>query len=192
MKILIRSSQSKPASLPDTFNNPEDLLEILADTSSRPDNAAELIRKTWDAPRLEVRPYKLDEAANWKAWVAMLGIRVKGLRFVGQVRISMRKDIDAASYGRVEVSEIRGATPQPEDILLIAKKYMADPEPYKIVTLLTVDQAAEIRRSFAQPEGVAPRRVIQEKVRKKVENLVPACVEQGLLPLDGAAYLTNW
>lgn len=111
---------------------------------------------------------------------------------MGQVRISMRKDIDAASYGRVEVSEIRGATPQPEDILLIAKKYMADPEPYKIVTLLTVDQAAEIRRSFAQPEGVAPRRVIQEKVRKKVENLVPACVEQGLLPLDGAAYLTNW
>ena len=80
MKILIRSSQSKPASLPDTFNNPEDLLEILADASSRPDNAAELIRKTWDAPRLEVRPYKLDEAANWKAWVAMLGIRVKGLR----------------------------------------------------------------------------------------------------------------
>ncbi len=57
------------------------------------------------------------------------------------------------SYGRVFVDEIRGETPSGDDILLLAKKFMADPEPYKIATVLTASQAADIRRSFAQPQG---------------------------------------
>ena len=104
----------------------------------------------------------------------------------------MRKDLDAISYGRVSVDEIRGETPSGDDILLLARKFMADPEPYKIATVLTASQAADIRRSFAQPQGVWRRRVITEKVRAKIATKVPQCVRQGVLSQEAGAYLTNW
>lgn len=75
----------------------------------------------------------------------------------------MRKDIDPASYGRVAVSELPGSPVQGEDVILIAKRYMADPEPYKIVTVVSADQAAILRRSLQQPqtcrERCVPRQV---------------------------------
>ena len=94
----------------------------------------------------------------------------------------MRKDIDPGSYGRVAVEEIRGSQSAGEDILLLAKKFMADPEPYRVVTVLTAEQAAILRR----------RRLISDKVRKKVLSKVPACIQQGLISHEAGAYLTNW
>lgn len=104
----------------------------------------------------------------------------------------MRKDIDPGSYGRVAVEEIRGSQSAGEDILLLAKKFMADPEPYRVVTVLTAEQAAILRRSFQQPSGVWRRRLISDKVRKKVLSKVPACIQQGLISHEAGAYLTNW
>ncbi len=111
---------------------------------------------------------------------------------MGQIRFSLRKDIDPISYGKVSVDEIRGEPRSGDDILLLAKKFMADPEPYKIATVLTASQAADIRRSFAQPQGVWRRREITQKVRAKIATKVPQCVQQRVLSREAGAYLTSW
>ena len=89
----------------------------------------------------------------------------------------MRKDIDPASYGRVAVSELPGSPVQGEDVILIAKRYMADPEPYKIVTVVAADQAAILRRSLQQPQGLWRRRPISDNVQRKVRAKAGACVQ---------------
>ena len=61
------------------FDNPTELIEIL-DSAGRPQDEGERIRKRRKVSQIDCRAYKLDEAADWKAWVAMLGVRVKGLR----------------------------------------------------------------------------------------------------------------
>lgn len=108
------------------------------------------------------------------------------------MRISLRKDIDPSSYGHCEVQEIAGAERSENDIILIAKRFMASPEPFKVVTVMTAARAATVRRSFAQPQGVAPRRAIKEKVAKNIRSKVPTLVRNLTLPPDAGAYLLNW
>ena len=111
---------------------------------------------------------------------------------MGQIRIVLRKDLDPSSYGSVTVEEIRGQTQDGNDLLLVAKKFLADPQPFKIVTILPASQCALIRRSFVQPSGVWKRRVISESVKKKITSRVPACVQQMVLSQEAAAYLVSW
>ena len=56
-------------------------MEIM-DSLARPDNASEAERKRRrrDANKVEFACYKLEQCAPWKEWVAVLGIRLKGLR----------------------------------------------------------------------------------------------------------------
>ncbi|CAK9008227.1 unnamed protein product [Durusdinium trenchii] len=107
------------------FNNPEELMQIM-DTSGRPRSDAEAMRKArkLDVAKVACETYKLDEVALWKDWVSKLGIRLKGLRKVGQIRISLRKDIDASSYGHCEVKEIPGTVKDEDDVIVIAKQHM--------------------------------------------------------------------
>ena len=111
---------------------------------------------------------------------------------VGQLRINLRQDIDPASYGRCEIEEIRGARRDENDIILIAKRFMADPEPYRVITLVTAEDAATFRKSMVQPAGVAPRKPISAKVKQKIHGKVRPLLAQGFLSREAAAYLTNW
>ena len=112
---------------------------------------------------------------------------------VGQIRFVFRKDLDPASYGSVSVDEIRGEREHNgNDLLLVAKKFMADPEPYKIATVLTAAECATIRRSFVQPSGVWKRRTISPKVQQRIASQVPVCLRQKTLTAEAAAYLSNW
>ena len=111
---------------------------------------------------------------------------------VGQIRVNLRRDIDAASYGHCEVQEIRDAEQSGDDLILIAKRFMADSEPFKVVTLMTAEQAATLRRSFAQPDGDWSRRPISDKVKRTIRTKAPLCVQQGVVSVEAAAYLTNW
>ena len=61
------------------FDNPSELIEIL-DSMGRAGGEAEQLRKQQKVSRVDCEAYQLDEAAQWKDWVSMLGIRVKGLR----------------------------------------------------------------------------------------------------------------
>ena len=65
-----------------TFEFLEALLELM-DSMSRPENVAEVERKkrkVVDASSVPFHAYKLDQCAEWQSWVAMLGVRLKGLR----------------------------------------------------------------------------------------------------------------
>lgn len=64
-----------------TFDTPEALMEIM-DSLARPNDAGEAERKRYKkgAARVDFECYKLDQCAQWKTWVAVLGIRLKGLR----------------------------------------------------------------------------------------------------------------
>ncbi|CAK9104005.1 unnamed protein product [Durusdinium trenchii] len=175
-----------------TFDNPQKLVEIL-DSATRPaEDEQEQVREQRGAPRINCIAYKLDKAADWKKWTSMLGIRLKGLRRVGQIRISLRRDIDASSYGHCEVQEIRNAEQSGDDLILLAKRFMADSEPFQVVTLMTAEQAATLRRSFAQPDGDWSRRPISDKVKRSIRTKAPLCVQQGVISVEAAAYLTNW
>jgi len=111
---------------------------------------------------------------------------------VGQLRFSLRKDIDPASFGQVQCEELRGQPRSGDDLILIAKKFMASPEPYKVVVLLSAEQCATLRKSFCQPVGVAGRRAISQKVQSNIKGKVGALVRSQILHPDAAAYLTNW
>ena len=61
------------------FSTPEEAVDLL-DSSSRPESAAALQRKQAKRTKVCTQAYKLDEVANWKYWVGVLGIRLLGLR----------------------------------------------------------------------------------------------------------------
>jgi hypothetical protein len=82
--------------------------------------------------------------------------------------------------------------PGPTDVLLLAKRLMADAEPYRVVTVLTAQQCADLRSNFVQPAGVCDRRPISDNVTKNILNVAPKCHRQGQINSDALAYLTNW
>ena len=134
---------------------------------------------------------------NCKTGVAVLSLlSVTGVLAlsgkVGQVRIALRKDISPASYGSCSIEEIPGSTASGGDVLLLAKRFMADPEPFKVVVVLSATRAASLQRSFAQPQGVSSCRPVGDNVRKNIKAKVPALLKQGDLSLEAAAYLTTW
>ena len=90
------------------------------------------------------------------------------------------------------MEEIRGSQPSGDDVVLVAKRFMADTDPVHVVVVLTAGQADALRQSFGQPRGVSPRRTIGAKVQKNLASKVQPCVRQGVLSLEAAAYLTNW
>lgn len=63
------------------FNTPEELMQIM-DSAARPERPSEAMRKAQktSAFKVDCECQKLDECAEWQTWVAMLGIRLKGLR----------------------------------------------------------------------------------------------------------------
>lgn len=81
---------------------------------------------------------------------------------------------------------------KPGDILLIAKKKMADAEPYCIVVVMSQERASSLEHGFEQPSGVAARRPISEQVHKNISSIAPRCLKQGIINNDAFSYLMSW
>ncbi|CAK9095098.1 Modification methylase HaeII (M.HaeII) (Cytosine-specific methyltransferase HaeII), partial [Durusdinium trenchii] len=86
------------------FSTPEDVMALL-DMSHRPENQAELLRKTAKKFTVETNSLKLDQ------------------------------DIDPASYGACQPEEIPGYQPHGADVMLLVKRLMADTSPVRVICI---------------------------------------------------------
>ena len=158
------------------FDTPDEAVEVL-DSLGRPSSRAEQLRKNSCSSSVNSSLYmrqacatKLDTAADWKTWVERLGIRMKGLRNIGQLRFCLRGDVDPASLGNRAWEELRPAKPHSAgDVVCIAKTYMADIDPLRAIVLLTEEEAAGIRNGFMQPTGDAARRPIAKNIKEQTQ-----------------------
>jgi hypothetical protein len=90
------------------------------------------------------------------------------------------------------MEELPHIAPSPGDIVMIAKKFMADPLPSKVCILMSAEGAAALRLGFQQPCGAAARRVIPEPVVKNVATYAPRCAQQGIISEEASNYLLAW
>ena len=122
-----------------------------------------------------------------------MGLRSLSLGYVGSIRITRRCDVDPTTMGWCTTQELPGSKPRnPGDILLIAKKRMADAEPYAVVVLMTQDRAHALELGFQQPVGVADRRPVTERVKKNIASMSPKCLKHGVISHDAHSYLSCW
>lgn len=111
---------------------------------------------------------------------------------VGQLRFCLRMDCDPSSFGRCQVEELSGHVPHGSDVLVFIKKWMADPEPVRVICLVPARVCLELRNAFQQPVGNQNRRAIGEQVRQNIQTYAPQCCRQKSIHPDALAYLTQW
>ena len=85
-----------------------------------------------------------------------------------------------------------GYDPHPSDVLVFCKRHMADPEPFRVLSLVPARVAVQLRANFQQPSGNIPRRTIGESVKKNIRAQAPRCHAQGSISADALAYLLSW
>ena len=112
--------------------------------------------------------------------------------FVGQLRFCLRQDVDPSSYGTCTCEEINGFDPNPSDVMLFAKRYMADTSPIRVMCLVPASVCVSLRAVFEQPTGLTPRRGISSKVAQNITSFAPRCVQQGIISQEANAYLQSW
>ena len=61
------------------FGSPSEVVDLL-DSAFRPDDLPELRRKQEKTIKVRTHSCRMDNVADWKGWVAALGIRLLGLR----------------------------------------------------------------------------------------------------------------
>lgn len=61
------------------FSTPHDVIDLL-DSSCRPEIDAEFHRKAAKKVKVDMVALKLDQVADWKAWVQAIAVRLMGLR----------------------------------------------------------------------------------------------------------------
>ena len=61
------------------FSTPEEVVAMI-DSTFRPQSAAAALREKSKPSKVEIAAYKLEEVADWRAWVKALGVRLVGLR----------------------------------------------------------------------------------------------------------------
>ena len=69
---------------------------------------------------------------------------------------------------------------------------MADPEPFRVLSLVPARVAVQLRANFQQPSGNISRRTIGESVKKNIRAQAPRCHAQGSISADALAYLLSW
>eukprot|EP00435_Cladocopium_sp_Y103_P030834 s4234_g7.t1 len=68
-----------------SFSTPDDLLELL-NCTCQSDNAGHAARlKKQKFQKIRASACMLDQAADWKSWVAVAGLKLKGLRFLAEL-----------------------------------------------------------------------------------------------------------
>ncbi|CAK9027598.1 Uncharacterized protein SCF082_LOCUS17996 [Durusdinium trenchii] len=173
------------------FSDPREVVDLL-DASYRPDSLADLQRKQAKQSKVWTHAYKLDTVARWKDWTEVLGLRLLGLRRVGQVRFCLRKDCGASSYGSCQPEEVRGFAPHGSDVMAFCKRRMADPEPVRVLCAVPAAVSYSLRSCFQQPQGDAVRRPLGEKVKQNIPAKARACFRQKFITEDALAYLLGW
>ena len=142
------------------------------------------------------KAYKLDEVTCWKEWVSQIGIVCKGMRRVHYIRFLLRRDLGMDILNNVSEMEdfpVSGRLEKhPDDIFLLAKRWLADSAILRLVALVPASKAAEIRTGARLPTGVAPRRAISDQVAQNLRKTVPICCKSGELSRDAAKYLLDW
>ena len=111
---------------------------------------------------------------------------------VGQLRFCLRKDADPSSYGTCNVEELAGFEPHGCDVMLFAKRHMADTTPCKVIVLVAASQCVALRNAFQQPTGLTPKRPISLQVSKNIEAFAPRCMRQSIISADACSYLQAW
>lgn len=111
---------------------------------------------------------------------------------MGQLRFCLRQDADPASYGSCQVEEINGFQPHGSDVMLFAKRYMADTNPCRVMCLVPASVCVGLRAAFQQPAGLAPKRGISENLVKNIQSFAPRCMRQGMISQDACSYLLSW
>ena len=53
---------------------------------------------------------------------------------------------DLSDANQAQCHELRGERPSGDDVILIAKRFMSDAEPYKVQVLLSASQCTALRR----------------------------------------------
>ena len=114
------------------------------------------------------------------------------LGLVGQLRFCLRGDVDPTSFGSWHVEEVRGHDPHASDVIVIAKRFMADFEPVRVICLMPALACVGLRACFQQPVGNVNRRAIGENLFKNITTRVPQCLKQGCMSEDAHAYLMGW
>lgn len=76
--------------------------------------------------------------------------------------------------------------------MLFVKRWMSDPEPYRVITLVPASVCAQLRASFQQPVGNCERRAVGRDVVNNISAKAPLCFKQGIISCDALAYLTGW
>ena len=94
-------------------------------------------------------------------------------------------------WGRVRLKR-RNRNPHGCDVLLIAKKHMADCDPLRVICLASAESCAALRSCVRQPTGNVPRRPIGAKAYQNIMSKVPQCSKQGCITKEAEAYLMSW
>ncbi len=108
------------------------------------------------------------------------------------MRFVLRKDLDPSSLGTCHIEEMRDRNPHGCDVLLIAKKHMADCDPVRVICLVSAEMCAALRSCVQQPTGNVPRRPIGAKAYQNITSKVPPCSKQGCITKEAHAYLMAW
>ena len=121
------------------------------------------------------------------SWISALGK-------CGSIRFSRRVDIDSASLGYCEVEELASTrqNPSADDVILLAKRYMGDPCPHKVIVMVRAHDAIRFQMGLTQPQGVSARRAIPPDVIKNIKAYGPRCEAQGILSRDANICLQAW
>lgn len=176
------------------FDEPGDMIQLLNECSKS--NSDQNAPSGSNKSRLQTaHSYKLDQVSKWKPFVAQTGIKLLGMRRVHYFRICRRGDIGSETLNNVaEVEDFNfgSVTPDAEDIFLVTKRWLHDATIARVIALIPASKASSIRRSFAPPDGLAPRRPIGNKVLQNIQSRVPKCRDRCELSEKAARYLLSW
>ena len=80
-----------------------------------------------------------------------------------------------------------------QDVFLLAKQWLADPEYSHVIALVPAQKIGAIRRHFnTQPVGIAVKRAIAPRVVKNIQTYAPRCRKAGDISEDAESFLLTW
>lgn len=109
-------------------------------------------------------------------------------------RFLARSDLSPDTLNSADdIREFPNSWPQAAgDILVYTKRWLGDKSVVCVASLVPESRVVEIQQSFHLPQGVAPKRLISEKVQKKIWRGAPPCLRNGDITREAYDYLVGW
>ena len=137
--------------------------------------------------------YKLDQCANWQAWVEEIPLVFRSLtgpKAPHLFRILQRQHLQMED---LEVCTAHRQSEAPGDIMVCCHSHMSDKVPFQVVCVLDAAKVNELRSKFTiQPTGIAPRRSISYHDRQLVQKRAAEAYELQAISKTAHDYLTAW